>query len=169
MSGVQYIDDMNHALKSRIVFLTNGVGEETGYGEIPKNVWDWYDNLSSNSYALLYLAMLDGQIGIFAIYEYDDWRRNNAGLSEERFWITVQSTAEKMAAAYELQGNKIFLGKNSGFSECHEIAFWFPYPLGRNRINELLSFSDGVAYSDFEAKSTVKDDESPQIKQEEQK
>lgn len=138
--------DLAQANKTRIVYLTNSLGEETGRGEIPNAVMEWYENMCCNTCALLYLAQMDGAYGILAHYEYDECFRNDIGYSERQYIDGICEIAEKLARAKELKEIRVFLGKYSGFEECHEIALWIPFPTEANDVQRMLAYSDEAAY-----------------------
>lgn len=142
--------DIGKAYKEkRIVYLTNSLGEETGYGEIPPDVGAWYENLDCNSPILLYLARYNGNFGVLGVYEYDECFRNDKEYTENMYWKTVQRTANKLATEGELKRTEVLLGKHTGFEDCHEIALWFPYPLDKQEVQKQVAFGDSMAYADF--------------------
>ena len=138
--------DLAQAYKTRIVYLTNSLGEETGHAEIPTAVKEWYENLCCNTRALLYLAQVDGDYGLLVHYEYDECFRNDIGYREKQYLDSICEIAENLAKAEELKRNPVFLGKNSGFEECHEIALWIPFPTESRDIQKMLAYSDKAAY-----------------------
>lgn len=144
-SKKQY-QDLAQAYKTRIVYLTNSLGEETGHAEIPAAIMEWYENLSCSSCALLYLAQVDGAYGILAHYEYDECFRNDIGYREKQYLDGICEVAEHMARSKELNGIPVFLGKKSGFEECHEIALWILFPAENKDIQKMLAYSDEAAY-----------------------
>lgn len=122
--------DMN---KVTIKYLTNGLGEDTGFKEIPPAAREWYDEQIFGS--LPYLAELDDQIGIMLIAEINhpedgnghqdrDWMsREWLEASPEKIMGHLRKKADELAASLDFM---VLIGDSTGFLECHEVTVFVP-------------------------------------------
>ena len=142
-------DSLNDLYKSGgLNYLTNSLGEEADDVEIPEDPYEWYSNLGVDSCSLLYLVKLDTAYGILAINEFDETTAKDLyGGNYEAMRAVIRQNAARINENGLFKECVVFVGLETGFNECDEIAVFLPYKMAAEKAAELLKTIDQMVYS----------------------
>ena len=134
-----------------LVFLTNSLGEHSGYGVVPEAPYEWYNNLGIDTSSLLYLVRIKEQVGLFIINEYDDctlegFYRNDI----EKMRSSLRYSARLIKNERQISEHEVYVGEMSGFHDCDELAVFIPYYLGieskQFEMQRIIDLIDRLVY-----------------------
>ena len=119
-----------------IIYLTNSLGEETGFGEIPEAVMTWYESSCVNNTWLQYLVNNNGKYGILAIQEIahpesEHWDESKfyyspqwQGASAEEIITHLNKTTKTINQLIDFD---VLLGEETGIFAVHEVCIFIPF------------------------------------------
>lgn len=137
-----------HAAKNDIVYLTNSLGEKNDNVDIPEAPYEWYENLEINSPSLLYLVNLKNNYGIMAINEFDSTTATDIfGGNYKTMRKTIRKNANCLCADELVGQYSIYIGNETGFDGCDEIAVFIPFDTKNDIVNKALNIIDNKIYA----------------------
>lgn len=130
-------------------FLTNSLGEYDI--EPPEAPYAWYEDLCCETSSLLYLASVNGEIGILANNEFDDcFCEDTFGGNSERMYEASKIKAEELNQSFcknvHYPNVTVFCGKETGFDECHEVGVFIPFGTPKGVVKKMLEEIDDKVY-----------------------
>lgn len=124
----------------KMEFIANRLGE--GMVEMPDELARWYETIEECQSG--YVVSIDGVQGFLYTYELNhmgqdketggyEYARSHGSMTEENVFVLM----EEWAAAMKEHANPypIYLGRATGFYDCHEFCVFFP--MGSN-VNDIF-------------------------------
>ena len=127
------------------VCLINACPENTEYGKVSQEHWDYYGDIKTGSLAYFYL--IGTEHAVVLINEYDAYTSEtyfNKDLNAMR--EATHKVAEIVAADEIVSAFDVYYGEETGFCECDELFVVIPFGTDIDVANAVAKRVDELAY-----------------------